>query len=263
MRHLVSRLFADEWRKLALASEEFRPVFQAAKERALPADLPWYPYDSLSNFSHLDRLLTPRDAKPVVPALEAMAGGKPMLDIGCADGASAFLLASLGFDVDAVDFEPTNFNGMRGIRALNEVVERRIQIHSVDLDSQFRLPREHYGFTFFLGILYHLKNPYYILEQLAAHTNYCFLSTRVTKLDGTRQVTMEQIPAAYLVAPQETNNDGSNFWIFTRAGLLRILDRTGWEVLRYMHTGNTTDSDPATAAGDERAFCLLRSRRSA
>ena len=44
------------------------------------------------------------------------------------------------------------------------------------------------------------------------------------------------------------------------AGLRRILHRTGWDVLDYMSVGNTTQSDPASPGGDERAVCLLRSR---
>ena len=48
--------------------------------------------------------------------------------------------------------------------------------------------------------------------------------------------------------------------MFSEAGLRRILYRSGWDVLDFMTLGNTTDSDPATNKGDERAFCYLRSR---
>ena len=74
------------------------------------------------------------------------------------------------------------------------------------------------------------------------------------------QVRFDQVPVAYLVHPTECNNDPSNYWIFSDAGLRRILSRTGWEVLEYARVGQTVDSDPATAAGDERVFCLARSQ---
>lgn len=74
------------------------------------------------------------------------------------------------------------------------------------------------------------------------------------------RVDLQNVPTAYLVSPSETNNDPTNYWIFTSPGLRRILDRTGWDVLDYMTVGNTHNSDPATAEGDERAFCLVRSR---
>jgi hypothetical protein len=50
--------------------------------------------------------------------------------------------------------------------------------------------------------------------------------------------------------------------MFTEAGLRRILDRCGWDVLDFATFGNTTDSDPASREGDERAFCFVRSRHS-
>jgi hypothetical protein len=74
------------------------------------------------------------------------------------------------------------------------------------------------------------------------------------------RVDLQNVPAAYLVSPDETNNDPTNYWIFTNPGLRRILDRTGWDVLDYMTVGNTLNSNPATSEGDERAFCLVRSR---
>jgi tRNA (mo5U34)-methyltransferase len=67
-------------------------------------------------------------------------------------------------------------------------------------------------------------------------------------------------PVAYLVTATECNNDPSNYWIFSAEGLRRILDRTGWDILDWMTVGQHVDSDPASAEGDERAFCLVRSR---
>jgi hypothetical protein len=70
----------------------------------------------------------------------------------------------------------------------------------------------------------------------------------------------DDAPVTCLVAADETNNDATNFWMFSEAGLRRILHRCGWEVLDFLTLGNTDNSDPATAAGDERAFCYVRSR---
>jgi 2-polyprenyl-3-methyl-5-hydroxy-6-metoxy-1,4-benzoquinol methylase len=36
------------------------------------------------------------------------------------------------------------------------------------LDSQFTLSGEKYDAIFLLGVLYHLKNPFFVLEKLAA-----------------------------------------------------------------------------------------------
>jgi hypothetical protein len=85
-------------------------------------------------------------------------------------------------------------------------------------------------------------------------------SKAFARLFHSERVDFSKIPVAYLLDEREANNDPTNFWIFSDAGLRRILKRTGWEILDYITVGNTNDSDPATAEGDERAFCLVKSR---
>jgi len=134
-----------------------------------------------------------------------------------------------------------------------------VTIRSVDLDAQFPLSGEKYDVIFLLGILYHLKNPFFVLESLARITKYCFVSTRIAKqtADGQR---LSPYPVAYLVGPQECNNDDTNFWIFSDGGLKRLIERTGWNVLSYVTIGDTINSTPADPDRDERAFCFLEKR---
>ncbi|WP_440222128.1 class I SAM-dependent methyltransferase [Dokdonella sp. MW10] len=236
------------------------------KKQALSPDFGWYPYGTLTNFDHLDRLLTGANRD-----LLALAGGAPVADIGAADGDSAFFLESLGLDAHVIDYSPTNFNGCRGVKLIKEHLASSVSIHEVDLDARFDLPGERYGLAFFLGIFYHLKNPYNALESLARLARHAVLSTRITRYNvvpsargaggvNPERVELRSIPAAYLVAPTETNNDPTNYWIFSEQGLRRIIDRTGWDVLDFVTVGDTRNSDPASQQGDERAFCLLRSR---
>jgi len=104
-----------------------------------------------------------------------------------------------------------------------------------------------------------LKNPFFVLESLARITKYCFVSTRIAKqtADGQR---LSPYPVAYLVGPQERNNDDTNFWIFSDGGLKRLIERTGWNVLSYVTIGDTINSTPADPDRDERAFCFLEKR---
>jgi hypothetical protein len=62
------------------------------------------------------------------------------------------------------------------------------------------------------------------------------------------------------LGPGEANGDNTNYWVFSSAGLRRILQRTGWTVCDYLTVGCTAGSDPVSPAADERALCLLRSR---
>ena len=97
-------------------------------------------------------------------------------DIGAADGDLAFFLEELGFSVDVIDNEYTNFNKLDGIRILKKALNSSVTIRSIDLDSRSQLFTEKYGVVFLLGVLYHLKNPFSILERLARVARYCFLA---------------------------------------------------------------------------------------
>jgi tRNA (mo5U34)-methyltransferase len=230
----------------------------------------WYPYGTLDNFFALDALLTGEHR-----FLLNLIGDNPVLDIGAADGSLAFFLESLGYKVQVIDYGPTNFNNLRGLRLLKENLLSSVEIYETDLDAQFYLPETNYNLAFFLGILYHLKNPFYVLEALSKSVRYCLISTKITKFNlppktmsktlgklfRSERVDLSNIPVGYLLDEREANDDATNFWIFSDAGLRRVLKRTGWEILDYITLGNTTDSDPATAQGDERAFCLVKSQR--
>src|SRR5690349_256463 len=77
--------------------------------RQIRTGIPWYRYDILGNLTHLDDLLhgPHRD-------LGQLAAGKPVADIGAADGDLAFALEhQWGFEVDVIDTAATNMNGLR------------------------------------------------------------------------------------------------------------------------------------------------------
>jgi hypothetical protein len=244
----------------------FRKRLDELKARLDPQDFAWYPYGTLDNFSLLDQLLKGNNRR-----LLDLIGDGVSVDIGAADGDTAFFLESLGRRMHVVDFAPTNYNGCRGVRLLKSALGSSVEIAEIDLDRRFELPAARYELAFFLGILYHLKNPYAALEGLARHARHALVSTRIVRFNlaegaptrvglNARRVELASVPAAYLVDEDECNKDPTNFWMFSEAGLRRLLHRTGWEVLDYMSVGNTTTSDPATPGGDERAFCLVRSR---
>ncbi len=151
---------------------------------------------------------------------------------------------------------------MEGIRILKDALNSAVRIHSIDLDSQFSLPSDSYDAIFLLGILYHLKNPFFVLEKLAEITRFCFLGTRVARKAPDGQF-LAAYPVAYLLGPEECNNDNTNFWIFSGEGLKRLIQRTGWKILAYTTIGDTRSSTPADASHDERAFCVLESKTAA
>ena len=212
----------------------------------------WYPYDTLSALGHLEKLLTGANRG-------LLDGRGRVLDMGSQDGELAFFLESLGYQVVAVDHPAYNHNGMRGIRTLKEAFGSDVEIHELDVDRPFTLPHDTYDLVFFLGILYHLRNPFYVLEELARRTSRCFLSTRVARRFPDGSAMPAGVALAYLLAEEELNQDNSNYFIFSESGLRVMLDRAHWKIRDHASLGDTSLSDPVRLDRDERAFCLLES----
>jgi 2-polyprenyl-3-methyl-5-hydroxy-6-metoxy-1,4-benzoquinol methylase len=191
--------------------------------------------------------------------LVTLAGAGPVLDIGCGDGDLSFFFESLGCRVKAIDHPATNYNRTLGFRTLGAALGSSVELEVADIDAGLNLRERTFGLALCLGVLYHLKNPFGFLENLARHVRHCLLSTRIAQVTvcGTA---MAEEPVAYLLNPTETNHDPTNYWIFSEAGLRRILDRTGWDLCDYASTGFEKGSDPARADRDQRAYCMIRSK---
>src|ERR1035438_3285713 len=115
---------------LVRQSLRFRSRFELAKRHAVPAGLAWYPYDSFGNLFYLERL-----RREAGLSLAEMIGTRPLLDLGAADGALAFLFESLGYAVHACDHSGTNMNRMEGIRLMAAALNSQVQIEDIDLDA--------------------------------------------------------------------------------------------------------------------------------
>jgi tRNA (mo5U34)-methyltransferase len=237
--------------ELQEAALRFRAELKARKEGR--PDVPWYPYDSIANFWHLEHIVPADD-------LVGYLRRGPVLDIGTADGDVAFFAErEFGTRVTAIDNPPTNNADLRGFRTMKQMLGSAVSLVELDLDTYFPLDGK-YEFAFFLGVLYHLKNPFHVLEKLAGSVQAIVVSTRITKHSRPQGVDISDIPAAYLLEPHECNNDSTNYWIFTEAGLRRLFSRTGWDILAFRAVG-AENSDPYTMENDQRAFCYLKSNR--
>jgi SAM-dependent methyltransferase len=182
-----------------------------------------------------------------------------VLDLGCGDGDLSFFFESLGCRVYAVDNPSSNFNRMLGVKALKAALQSPVQIDSADLDAGFEFPVDHCGLAIFLGVLYHLKNPFGVLESLSARARYCLLSTAITRYGPDQRTDVGSFPVAFLAGRDGLRGDETNYWIFSEAGLRVLLERTGWEVRDWLAAGDT-DSVLWGTQRDERVFCLLASR---
>jgi SAM-dependent methyltransferase len=241
-------------RDLSAAAAKFQAQLHALKLANSRADFAWYPYDTFSVFPVLNRLLKQDRRK-----LLSLADTGLVLDVGCGDGGMSFFLESCGCRVLAIDSANQNYNRTAGFKTLARELNSSVELVDHDIDSGLALQGRTFGLALCLGVLYHLKNPYLLLETLARHSRYCLLSTRIAQIT-VRGTKIAQDPVAYLLDPCEANRDASNYWIFSEAGLRRILYRTGWDICDYETTGFERGSNPAAQDRDERAFCLLASK---
>jgi tRNA (mo5U34)-methyltransferase len=242
-----------EIRDLIARAIAFQETLSRRKSEIALPEPGWYPWDSFGTITLLDGLLTGRRR-----FLEPMLGTDPILDIGCGDGDLSFFFESLGYRVCAIDNPPTNFNRMAGIAALKTALGSSVRIEAIDLDRGFQLPLRRCGMALFFGILYHLKNPYGVLEALASHARYCLLSTAITRF-APDQAAVNHLPVAFLAGSDGLRGDETNYWIFSETGLRTLLDRTGWEICDWkvsVHEGSVLWN----MQRDERVICLLRSR---
>ena len=238
--------------EVRMRAEAFHARMLQAKSE-LSVAFPWYPYNSLSNIEHIGNLL----GSETNEIFSLVGDGHRVLDIGAADGDWSFFLESLGCSVFAVDHALTNANEMRGIKALKHHLQSNVEISDTDIDSNFRLPDGHFELAFFLGILYHLKNPFYALEKLTKQVKYLFVSTRVARVSPSG-MPLGNEALAYLLGSHELNQDRSNYWIFSEPALRRLVERAGWQILAFRSFGSS-QSDTNSLERDERAFMLLRS----
>jgi len=249
-RSLVHDIEVREWSELA---DQFRIALADRKAATRHEGFAWYPNDSFGALSILDNLLKGRERW-----LRSLIGSEPVVDIGCGDGDLSFFLQSLGPKVYAVDYVPTNYNLMQGVKALKSALHSSVRTSSADLDALGELPVRECGLALFLGVLYHLKNPFSVLERLAGSARYCLLSTAIAAPSKDQHDGFADLPAAFLAGKDGLRGDQTNYWFFTEAALRNLVDRSGWEVCAWSVVDNPESTTPG-AARDQRAICLLRS----
>lgn len=210
-----------------------------------------YPFASLNNIEQVDSLCALAGLRA-----EDLHGGGRILDLGCGDGDVGFWLGAQGHAVDLVDFEETNRNRMRMALALHELLPGERQIYDVDIDRGLGQLTSFYSFAYALGLIYHLKNPFLVLSDLAERSSFATISTRIVQ----GELLPEGQACAYLTSPQELGADNTNYWLFNSQGLQLLAERSGWAVLSRLRTGDLAVGD--AGQHDAREWLLLASKYS-
>lgn len=230
------------------------PPFRARLDelKAQNPHIHWYPFRSMDKV-HLIQMVTNYFDRAGIGFLSER---PKVLDVGAADGDLSFLFESIGCDVVAIDNPPSNYNRCNGIRFMREILGSRLTLIEKDIDWDFSIDGQ-YDLILFLDILYHLRNPLGTLISLCKFGKYLILTTRIFEaaIDG-KPVT--NAPYAYLLAPFEAaQDDPTNYWIFTETAVQRLLERSGWRILKKAYFGYSgNDSSPFDRQKDKRVVAL-------
>jgi tRNA (mo5U34)-methyltransferase len=152
--------------------------------------------------------------------------GKSVLDIGAWDGAFTFEAERRGArDVLATDHHCWSGPGW-GTKEPFDYAHARLKsrVRSLDVDIP-GLTVERVGqfdVVLFLGVLYHLKDPFGGLQIAASLAREMLVIETVTGLNDLDQ------PVMRFLAPRELANDPSNFWVPNVLCLERMLTGFGY-----------------------------------
>jgi hypothetical protein len=239
-----------------------------------------YDFDSLDNVEAIVRLFDERSAAH----LDRITN-RTMIDIGCANGELGFAFEEAGFSValldkslvSAVEGSPVRQDAplIASIIARNK--SSRAVIFDENIDVGFDPSRviegfarahpgeetfERFGLGVMLGVLYHLKNPYSVVEALRQLCDHLVIGTWVADcLPENKQRIIEDEQVVYLLKDRQLSVDPTNFWIFTPRSFRVMAERCGWRVLSE-HSMTNPLPDGAEPRNRLARYVARRTRRS-
>ncbi len=220
--------------------------------------VPLYPYNSFANVQPIEMLLSKQRVD-----LKGFIAGKRVMDAGCGDGDMAFICEMLGAGaVMAVDLPDTNYNQMRGVYAIKNALESSVHVFAGDIEDMDLSRTGLHDLILLLGTLYHLPNPHRVLRRLSVVTRELIVTTKVFDILPRKlsENSLRDAQLAYLLAPTESNNDPTNWWVFTETGLRLLLERAGWCIVQCMRFDEVIGhAEPACLEADGRVILLAHS----
>ena len=153
--------------------------------------------------------------------------GQSVLDIGAWDGAYSFEAERRGAErVVSADLPGVDRRGFELARAALEssVEDACLNVHDLD-------PRRvgTFDLVLFLGVLYHLRDPFGALQRVAAVTRgLLIIETAGDMLDVRR-------PSAAFYPGDELDHNPRNWWGFNRAALRGIVEAVGFRDVGIAH----------------------------
>lgn len=136
--------------------------------------------------------------------------GKSVLDIGAWDGFFSFEAERRGaarvVATDHFSWSGPGWANRSGFDYIHQRLSSSVEAIDVDISDLPKLGLGQFDVVLFLGVFYHLKDPYVGLETAAQMTADHLVVETATALPR------QTLPAMRLYAPGELGNDSTNFW---------------------------------------------------
>ena len=136
--------------------------------------------------------------------------GKTVLDVGAWNGFFSVEAVRQGarrvVALDKLSWEDPHFQGFKGFELVRRYLAPTIEPIMRDVMDLRSQPVGKFDCVLFLGVLYHLKHPLYVLESLCDLTlEHLVVETHIDLLDYSR-------PAMVFYPGDEAGGDPSNWW---------------------------------------------------
>ena len=152
--------------------------------------------------------------------------GRRVLEIGSCDGFFTVELARRGADVVAIDYQPKTQTGFWVTEAISGI---KVEFHCANIYDIPALNLGTFDIVLFMGVLYHLPDPYRSLVLLADHCKEggrLFLETVVTER------LPADLPLMQFYKGRSLVNDLTNFWVATPRCVMDLVEDVGFQVRR-------------------------------
>lgn len=152
--------------------------------------------------------------------------GKSVLDIGAWDGFFSFEAERRGaarvLATDHFCWSGPGWGTRDGFDFIHRTLDSRVESLDIDVPSLNPAALGQFDVVLFLGVLYHVKDPYSSLEAAARMCSDQLIIETVTALH------FETLPAMRLYKPGELSGDPTNFWAPNVPALELMLDTFGF-----------------------------------
>jgi tRNA (mo5U34)-methyltransferase len=156
--------------------------------------------------------------------------GLTVLDVGAWDGFFSFECERRGaarvVATDWYSWHGPGWGSKAAFLLAREVLGSRVE--DIDLDVMDLSPTRvgEFDLVLFLGVLYHLRNPFLALEKVASVTRSSLIVETVVDLLGMKR------PAMAFYAGTELNRDPTNWWGPNPAAVVAMLEAVGFSEAR-------------------------------